>query len=104
MWFQKKREAPPPSPPVIAHGEFSVGQVVAHKIDGVRMVIIGFGHDEYGPLAVIAFSSKPGDETECHLAELTAVLEAQPVSDLSTTVAARRSLDQTPAADRRNES
>lgn len=59
---------------VVSHvegcGGFVLGEIVRHKIDHVRGVIAGFDYDQYGPLAVVAFSSKPGDEADFHLAEL----------------------------------
>lgn len=59
---------------------FVLGQVVWHKIDSRRMVIIGFDTDYYGDVAVCAWSSKPGEEGELHVVELLPSL-APPPSD-----------------------
>lgn len=71
MWFKKKLV--PARAYVFSVDGFSRGQIVWHKLDGTRMVIVGFKWDEYGSVAVCAFSAKCGDEYEFHLAELTAV-------------------------------
>lgn len=54
---------------------FRVGQVVRHKIDGRRVVIISFWQDEDGPYAVAAFSSWPGAMGDFYIAEIEAVVE-----------------------------
>jgi hypothetical protein len=67
-WFQR---TPTPTPLTSLDG-FRLGQIVQHKIDGVRAVIVGFDTDALGPIAVGAFSSKPGDQADFYLAEIEA--------------------------------
>jgi hypothetical protein len=57
---------------VASHG-FTLGQIVQHKIDAVRVVIIQFFDDAEGPKALCAFSSNCGAEATFSVYELTAV-------------------------------
>lgn len=60
-----------PAAIVVEQGGLRVGQVVHHKVDGVRAVIVSFASDDYdGPQAYCALSSRVGDYLLFYLAEI----------------------------------
>lgn len=73
-WVFRKPE-PEPEPeqePITSYGDFSVGDVVSHKVTGVRMVIVAFDLEaEYGPAAMVAYSqTQSGGVNTIYLAEV----------------------------------
>lgn len=67
--------------------EFTLGQIVYHKLGGTPLVICGFSSDEYGELALCARSQRDGDEGDYHLAELTTTAPPPPVAAVETSAA-----------------
>jgi hypothetical protein len=64
-------------PLILSHGGFVLGQVVRHKIDGVRVVITEFYPRDGVIMAAGSYSSKAGDTADFSVYELEAVEHAE---------------------------
>lgn len=79
MSFWKREPKPLPPPRIKSMQGFTLGQVVRHKIDHARVVIVCFNEDDNsgeGPFALCAFSSVADNERECSLWEIEAIPDA----------------------------
>lgn len=67
MFWQKRK----PDEHVVVSGGFTIGQIVKHKLDGERFVVISFySHDVDGPQAYCSVTSKLDSYLLFYLAEI----------------------------------